>query len=395
MQLPLIPLDDSILFPGMTATVAADAGGAERVFVVPRHDGDYSRIGTVAEVVETGRLPGGVSAITVTGLHRGLAGVAGSGPDGRLMIEVEAIHDGTPGDDRTRELEREYRAVVEEILELRGDDGRVSAFLRSVSEPGPLADTSAYAPDISLADKRRLLETVDVHRAARARARAAARAPRRAPGASADSRRRRVRRPGAAARVLPAQADGVDPQGARRGRRLAGRRVRVEDRRLEDARRRSASRPSASSAGSSAWASERRVLDDPHLPRLAARRALGRALRGAARPGARARGARRRPRRARGRQGPDHRVHRRPPAAPRARARRRGPRRGSDPDPDRPAGDRQDLDRRVDRPRHRARVRAHVAGRRSRRGRDPRPPPHLHRRPPRAAGAGALRRRRR
>ncbi len=162
MQLPLIPLDDSILFPGMTATVAADAGGAERVFVVPRHDGDYSRIGTVAEVVETGRLPGGVSAITVTGLHRGLAGVAGSGPDGRLMIEVEAIHDGTPGDDRARELEREYRAVVEEILELRGDDGRVSAFLRSVSEPGPLADTSAYAPDISLADKRRLLETVDV-----------------------------------------------------------------------------------------------------------------------------------------------------------------------------------------------------------------------------------------
>ena len=27
---------------------------------------------------------------------------------------------------KTRELEREYRAVVEEILELRGDDGRIS-----------------------------------------------------------------------------------------------------------------------------------------------------------------------------------------------------------------------------------------------------------------------------
>jgi ATP-dependent Lon protease len=51
---------------------------------------------------------------------------------------------------------------VEEILELRGDDGRISAFMRSISEPGPLADTSGYSPDLSLDDKRRLLETVDV-----------------------------------------------------------------------------------------------------------------------------------------------------------------------------------------------------------------------------------------
>jgi ATP-dependent Lon protease len=162
MQLPLIPLDDSILFPGMTATVAAEVGDAKRVFVVPRHEGEYARVGTVAEVVESGRLPGGVGAVTLTGLHRGLAGLASPGPGGELSIEVEPVHDGNPADERTRELEREYRAVVEEILELRGDDGRVSAFLRSVSDPGPLADTSGYAPDLSLADKQRLLETVDV-----------------------------------------------------------------------------------------------------------------------------------------------------------------------------------------------------------------------------------------
>ena len=58
MQLPLIPLDDSILFPGMTATIAADVGDAERVFVLPRPDGEYGRIGTVANVVETGRRSG-------------------------------------------------------------------------------------------------------------------------------------------------------------------------------------------------------------------------------------------------------------------------------------------------------------------------------------------------
>ena len=64
-----------------------------------------------------------------------------------------------------------------------------------------------------------------------------------------------------------------------------------------------------------------------------------------------------------------------------------------DPDADRPARHGQDLDRRVDRARDRPRVRAHVARRRARRGRDPRPPPHLHRRAAGAARPRAARRR--
>ena len=116
----------------------------------------------------------------------------------------------------------------------------------------------------------------------------------------------------------------------------------------------------------------------------------GSAQRGAARPRARARGAGRRPRRARGRQGPHHRVPGRAQAAagPRHRG---GQALRRHPHPDRASRHRQDLDRRVDRPRHRPRVRAHVAGRRARRGRDPRPPPHLHRRAAGPAGAGAAR----
>src|SRR5438034_8848837 len=56
----------------------------------------------------------------------------------------------------------EYRAVVEEILELRDADERISAFLRSISDAGALADTCAYAPDISFAQRVELLEKVDV-----------------------------------------------------------------------------------------------------------------------------------------------------------------------------------------------------------------------------------------
>lgn len=162
MQLLLVPLDDSILFPGMTATIAADVGDAEQVFVLPRPDGEYGTIGTIADVVDSGRLPGGITAVTLTGVRRGRAGTAAPAADGRLTIDVEPLDDAIPTEGRIRDLEREYRVIVEEILDIRGDDGRIAAFLRSISEPGPLADTSGYSPDISLADKQRLLETVDV-----------------------------------------------------------------------------------------------------------------------------------------------------------------------------------------------------------------------------------------
>jgi ATP-dependent Lon protease len=146
----------------MSLTLAVDAGEEERVLLVPRHENEFTSVGTVAEVSETVRLPGGARAVAVTGLHRGVAGAAHTMPDGRLFVEVDERPDDAPRDGHTRDLEREYRAVVEELLELRGDDGRVSAFLRSISEPGPLADTSGYAPDLSYEQKVELLQTLDV-----------------------------------------------------------------------------------------------------------------------------------------------------------------------------------------------------------------------------------------
>src|SRR4051794_38900859 len=106
----------------MDVTLAVDAGGDDRVLLMPRHETDFAKVGTVAEVAERIRLPGGAHAVALRGLHRGLAGAAHTGPDGELRVEVEPRLDEEPVDGRTRELEREYRAVVEEILELRGDD---------------------------------------------------------------------------------------------------------------------------------------------------------------------------------------------------------------------------------------------------------------------------------
>ncbi|MGZ4229077.1 MAG: endopeptidase La [Solirubrobacteraceae bacterium] len=161
-RLLLVPLDDVVVFPGMSVTLAVDAGEDDRVLLVPHHDNEYAGVGTVAEVSNRVRLPGGGRAVALEGLHRGVAGAAQTLPNGRLYVEVEEKPDDVPVDGRTRNLEREYRAVVEEILELRGDDGRISAFLRSITEPGALADTSGYSPDISYENKVELLQTVDV-----------------------------------------------------------------------------------------------------------------------------------------------------------------------------------------------------------------------------------------
>src|SRR5207244_9701126 len=107
-------------------------------------------------------LPGVLGAVNLVGLHRGVAGAAHTDVQGRLRVEVQEQPDVEPPGVRTRELEREYRAVVEEILELRGDDGRISAFVRSIRELGTLADTAAYAPEISFEKRIELLEAVDV-----------------------------------------------------------------------------------------------------------------------------------------------------------------------------------------------------------------------------------------
>jgi ATP-dependent Lon protease len=161
-ELLLIPLDDTVLFPGMSATLAIDVRDEEQVLLVPRHGEDYARVGTIAEIVDRGRVPGGGSAVEVHGITRGIAGAARTDPEGNLRVEVTEHVDDVPSTDRVRDLERTYRAVVEEILDLRGADPRINAFLRSVTSPGALADTSGYSPDVDYDTKRELLETLDV-----------------------------------------------------------------------------------------------------------------------------------------------------------------------------------------------------------------------------------------
>src|ERR1700732_5568936 len=111
--LRLIPLDDTVVFPSMGITLTIDVGDDERVVLVPRHENEFLEAGTIAEVSERVRLPGGGHAVAISGQHRALIGAAQTGPSGELRVEVDERPDEVPTDKATRELEREYRATGE------------------------------------------------------------------------------------------------------------------------------------------------------------------------------------------------------------------------------------------------------------------------------------------
>src|SRR3977135_4624747 len=74
------PLDDTVVFPNMGITLTIDVGDDERVVLVPRHENEFLEVGTIAEVSEQLRLPGGGHAVALSGEHRALIGAAQPGP---------------------------------------------------------------------------------------------------------------------------------------------------------------------------------------------------------------------------------------------------------------------------------------------------------------------------
>jgi ATP-dependent Lon protease len=161
VSLPLVPLDDVVVFPGMPVTVPAAPGRDVRVLLLPRRGSGYAKVGVVAEVTKRSTVRGH-DVMSLEALHRAIPGVAHGDADGVLRVDVDERPDTVPPQGLTADLEREYRAVVEEILELRGDDGRIAAFLRNITEPGALADTTGYSPDLTFDQKLEVLETLDV-----------------------------------------------------------------------------------------------------------------------------------------------------------------------------------------------------------------------------------------
>jgi ATP-dependent Lon protease len=152
-----VTLDD----PERQAAIdAAQAGGSDRVLLVPRLDGRYAPVGVVATIEQLGKLPGGEPAAVLRAIARTRVGSGVTGPGSALWVEAEIL-DEVLGDEDIEELSREYKNVVISILQQRGG-WQVIDTVQRITDPGELADMAGYAPYLSNEQKLWLLETVEV-----------------------------------------------------------------------------------------------------------------------------------------------------------------------------------------------------------------------------------------
>ncbi len=174
-DLPLLPLTAGVVVPGMVVNLAAESDEARAAIdaaratpdsvlvLVPRVDGRYAAVGTVAKVEQLEPTGDGGAAALVRGLARVRIGLGVPGPGTAIWVATTAVDDQLPahGDERVEQLATEYRAVVEGILERRGGR-RLAATISGIADPSALADTAVYSPDYSIAQKMQVLEAVDV-----------------------------------------------------------------------------------------------------------------------------------------------------------------------------------------------------------------------------------------
>ncbi len=173
--LPLLPLPDGVVLPEMVVTVTAESAEAGavieaatdgRLLLVPRVDGRFASTGVIATIVD--RTPGRTrsngrqQAPTITlrahGRAKVGAGVVGNGQG--LWVEAEPVVDPEPTPD-TEALAATYTAAATTLLEKVG--GRqFGAVLRELDNPGALADSIAYWPELSIERRVELLETTAV-----------------------------------------------------------------------------------------------------------------------------------------------------------------------------------------------------------------------------------------
>ena len=165
--LPVLPLRNGVVFPHMVVTLRIETDEGARavaaaeesdgmILLVPKVNGDYAKVGTIASIQDTEG-----NAVVVEGIARARVGAGRSGEHGALWVDAEQYPEADVHDEALDDLADEYRAVVREVLDQRGMGG-VGERLLGIEDPSQLADLAVYSPDLSLEQKVELLETLDI-----------------------------------------------------------------------------------------------------------------------------------------------------------------------------------------------------------------------------------------
>jgi ATP-dependent Lon protease len=164
-------MDDMVVLPHMSVTLAVDGDsqkaaieaarqGNRLILLVPRIDGQFGKIGTVARLGESAELPTGAEAFIIRGEYRAHLGSGQADIGGALWVKADPAPDGEPSE-KAIELGREYRAMLENLVESRGVP-QVIQFLRAAKTPSHLSDLAGYSPDLTMEQKLEVLETLDL-----------------------------------------------------------------------------------------------------------------------------------------------------------------------------------------------------------------------------------------
>ncbi len=185
-HLPVLPLRETVVFPGVTAPIVAGrdktlraiehaltvAGENKRIFAVaqrenvdePSADILYS-IGVICRIAQVQRFPGGLQLL-LEGEGRATAVHYSEGPEGFLEAIVAPLIDQGPLNTEDAAFQGLFREVSEKAAELGRHRGVpeeiIERFIRAVEEPGALSDHVAYYMELGSSDKQELLETTSV-----------------------------------------------------------------------------------------------------------------------------------------------------------------------------------------------------------------------------------------
>ncbi len=184
MRLPLLPLRDIVVFPGMVVPLfvgrdksvaaleyAMDHG--KEIFLATQRDArvddpepaDIYQVGTVATILQLLRLPDGTVKTLVEGTSR--ARIASYLPTQEFfMVELEPLElEEFAPDKETQALMRALKEAFEEFAKLHKKiPQEVVLSVGAINDPSNLADTVVGHVPIKLEDKQKLLELVNPNR---------------------------------------------------------------------------------------------------------------------------------------------------------------------------------------------------------------------------------------
>ncbi|MGN7725726.1 endopeptidase La [Luteimonas sp. 22616] len=181
-DLPVLPLRDVVVFPHMVIPLfvgreksirALDLAmeADKRILLVAQKSaetddpdaGDLYEIGTLAQVLQLLKLPDGTIKVLVEGVARVRVGNVGE-RDGCLSGRGVAVESTATRDPREVEaVARSLMSLFEQYVKTnRKLPPELLQTLSGIDEPGRLADTIAAHLGVRLADKQRLLDTIDV-----------------------------------------------------------------------------------------------------------------------------------------------------------------------------------------------------------------------------------------